>query len=64
MTSTFTAPAGRGRHRRGRPGLRPVSTFVTVVRRGFFAAWFRPGKHRFEYPATASRPVVRQVAAV
>lgn len=64
MTSTFTVPVGRGRHRRGRPGLRPVSSFVTVVRRGFFSAWFRPGKHRFEYPAAAPRPAVRPAHAV
>jgi hypothetical protein len=36
----------RGRHRSGRPGLVPVTSFVAVVRRGLFASWRRPGRHR------------------
>jgi len=35
-----------GRHRLGIPGLIPVTALVTVARRRFFLAWFRPGKHR------------------
>lgn len=52
MSNTYAAPVGRGRHRLGRPGLVPATTFVALVRRGFFAALFHHGKHRFEYPAT------------
>ncbi len=38
--------AGRGRHRLGLPGLIPVTALVRVVRRGLFASWLRPGRHR------------------
>jgi hypothetical protein len=35
-----------GRHRRGTPGLIPVTAFVTVVRRGLLSSWLRHGRHR------------------
>lgn len=62
MTITFVAPAVRGRHRLGRPGLFPVATFVQVVHRGLFVSWFRPGRHRNTYvaprpPTAVSTPV-------
>ena len=63
MSSTFSAPRGSGRHRAGRPGLIPVTAFVSVVRRGFFAAFFRPGRHRFEHPATPQRVTASPVPA-
>ena len=44
IVMTRTRPTGR--HRLGRPGLIPVTALVTVVRRGFFAALFRSGRHR------------------
>lgn len=38
--------AGSGRHRLGSPHLTHVAAMITVVRRGFFAALWTPGKHR------------------
>ena len=46
MTTTLAAPVRRGRHRFGHPGLVPVASFVTVVYRGLFLSWRRPGNHR------------------
>jgi hypothetical protein len=46
MSILMTRTRPTGRHRLGRPGLIPVTALVTVVRRGFFAALFRPAKHR------------------
>jgi len=49
-------PKVTGRHRRGRPGLIPVSALVTVRRRGFFASWFRSGKHRYAATPVTGQP--------
>lgn len=38
--------AGSGRHRLGSPGLTHVAAMMTVLRRGFFASLWTPGKHR------------------
>ncbi|HYO01539.1 MAG TPA: hypothetical protein VET27_06475 [Mycobacterium sp.] len=46
MTTTLIRMPVAGRHRLGSPGLIPVTALVTVVRRRFFLAWFRPGRHR------------------
>ena len=46
MTTTLIRMPVAGRHRLGIPGLIPVTAMVTVARRRFFLAWFRPGKHR------------------
>lgn len=52
-----SAPIG-GRHRRGRPGLIPVTTLAVVVRRGLLT-WFRPGKHRRAAPRSNAGRTVR-----
>jgi len=54
MSILMTRTPPTGRHRLGRPGLIPVTALVTVVRRGFFAAWFRPARHRSPVAATPS----------
>ena len=55
MTATLAAPVRRGRHRFGRPGLVPVASFVTVVYRGLFVSWRRPGRHQpYIAPARAT----------
>ena len=46
MSITLTRMPVGGRHRLGRPGLIPVTALLTVVRRGLFASWLRPGRHR------------------
>jgi hypothetical protein len=46
VISTLVAPVGRGRHRLGRLGLIPVTSFVDVIYRGLFLSWRQPGKHR------------------
>jgi hypothetical protein len=58
VTTTLIRMPVAGRHRLGSPGLIPVTALVTVVRRRFFLAWFRPGKHRRAdyHPATQRSP--------
>lgn len=52
-----------GRHRFGVPGLIHVIGMVPVVRRGFFASIFRPGKHRLRRQVAESAPVPTPVTA-
>ena len=56
MSITLTRMPFGGRHRLGRPGLIPATALLTVVRRGLFASWLRPGGHR---RAGLSRPPAR-----
>lgn len=59
MSSTIILTGGR--HRFGTPGLIHVIGMIPVIRRGFFAALFRPGKHRLrqrlDTPVPAPSPV-------
>ncbi len=61
MSILMTRTRPTGRHRLGRPGLIPVTALVTVVRRGFFAAWFRPARHR---SPVAARPAASAAAGL
>ena len=64
MTTTLIRMPVAGRHRLGSPGLIPVTALVTVIRRGFFLAWFRPGKHRQVDYRPAGRRTPQTAAAV
>jgi len=64
VTSTLTDPAGRGRHRLGRPGLLSVHSFVTVVYRGLLLSWRQPGRHRPYLAPRRVTPVPSPVPAL
>jgi len=64
VTTTLIRMPVAGRHRLGSPGLVPVTALVTVVRRRFFLAWFRPGKHRRADYRPSGRRTPQTAAAV
>jgi hypothetical protein len=53
-----------GRHRLGLPGLRPLSSFASIVTRGFLARLFYRGRHREPVPARTAPTATAARAAV
>jgi len=59
-TVSDATTGSHGRHRLGDPHRIHVTEWLTVVRRGFFASLWTPGRHR---PVPAPRHAHRRIAA-